>query len=132
MVRNAANAAQRCAQVGRRGTSTLAKRAARKFVAHGAAAFELVGGAVDDDLQDAQERLLGCPGLLRRECLVGRVERRKRPKTDGKEDARGEHKPYGHEAKLAVVARSDERRRDVVRAVLEGEPARRLNLAYLV
>jgi hypothetical protein len=76
-------------------TTGASKGAARELVAIGAGVLQLVGRAIDDDLHDAQERLLGRRRGLRRARLVRRFERRMVREPDREQNARREHDADG-------------------------------------
>ena len=101
-------------------------------VAIAAGLFEAVGRLVDDDLEDPEKGRLRSRVPLGRARRVGGLERRDRREPHREEDARREDEPHGGQHVLAIGACRDERRRQVEGAPLEGEAARRLDLAHLL
>src|SRR5260370_6950414 len=94
--------------------------------------LELVGRAIDDYLEDAQQRFFRTSTWLSRACVVRGIERPHRCEANRDENARGQDEPDRREPEVVLAARDDERSGDVVGPALEREAARRLNLVHLV
>src|SRR5260370_6709315 len=94
--------------------------------------LELVGRAIDDYLEDAQQRFFRTSTWLSRACVVRGIERPHRCEANRDENARGQDEPDRRDAEVVLAARDDERSGDVVGPALEREAARRLNLVDLV
>ena len=105
---------------------------ARQLVAGGARALQAVGRAIDDDLEDAQQRLLGVCGGCAAAVLVRGVERRPAARSGRVSSTRDEStNPTGVSACSPSATTRHQRRRQIEGAVFERQPAARFDLAHL-